>query len=300
MISTPSTLSRHRRGFVLVMVLVLILVTSLSAAGFARKSFELARTVADAHEDLQRRWGTRSIERFVLANPIHVLDGIDHRSSHSVQSWPLRQMIELNITLGELRFVVRLSDEDAKIDMNALARRVSDPKTLLSNVTQQAAGTSGLGVAIRWPPREQDSEKAIAFQTWEQIFDLREVDRATELVNQLQAATTQLTCWGTGKLNLSRAEDSTVRLLLTGVVSESSVARVLGARRQGGFQDIDSLVKKANINNKDEMALKRFLAVDSKRFAAWIKVESARRTWASLTIDRSGKGNPTSFETFHW
>ncbi|WP_010583129.1 type II secretion system protein GspK [Schlesneria paludicola] len=300
MFSEPPPISLQRRGFVLVMVLVLILVTSITAAGFARKSFELARTVADAQEDLQRRWGMRSLERLALANPANFLDGIDVSRSNVRQLWPLRQIVDVNLTLGELRFVVRLSDEDAKIDLNTLARRERDPQNLLSSVTQQAAGPSGLPVAVRWPPRDPENEKAVAFQTWEQVFDLRGESQADEIIGRLQAATVQLTCWGTGKLNLSRAQDSTVRLLLTGAVSENSISRVLGVRRQGGFEDIDTLVKKINLNNKDEAVLKRLLAVDSKRFAVWITVQSARRTWASLTIDRSGNGNPSSFETFHW
>src|SRR5262249_35987840 len=57
---------RQRSGFVLVMCLVLVVVSAISLAGFARRSLESSSRAAEAQLDLQRRWGILSCLRLYL------------------------------------------------------------------------------------------------------------------------------------------------------------------------------------------------------------------------------------------
>ena len=67
--------STRRRGFVLLMVLVLIAIAAMILAGIARHSLGLALEASDARQSLQDRWATVSLERAVLGRVDKILTG---------------------------------------------------------------------------------------------------------------------------------------------------------------------------------------------------------------------------------
>ena len=278
------------------MVLVLITVTTLSVAGFARKSLELATIVADAQEDLQRRWATKSCQRLVLKNAESVLESRATSIPESSHPWPMPAAITLEFQLGGLQFDLDLTDEEAKVSLNALAMQDTDPYSRLSWLS----GASGLMNSIRWPKKDVESKRRVAFLTWEQVFDLSQESNSQEAFARLKANTTEMTCWGSGKLNLRRASDLSVRVLCVGAASEEGVQRLLAERRTAHAETLDEMLNRISIKPGDKFALKRFLTTESKCHALWLTVRSHRRSWMSLTIDPSGKGNHASFETFTW
>lgn len=287
-------------GFVLVMVLVLILLTGLSVAGFARKSLELASSVAEAQEALQRRWGIQSCRQLLLQNSEQLLDANVTESSGAVIPWPTPGFIQGAFELGGLRFEFRLSDEDAKINLNTLAQRDSDPLNRLTSATRLSGGPAGLTPLIRWPPRKTSSQEELPFRTWEQVFDLRNGGEAEELVDRLRQATGEITCWGSGKLNIRRASDRAVQTACQREVREETLRKLLTLRRIGGFQDLDVMLGQIVLKTPEAFALRRLLSTESKCHALWLTVRNTRRSWSSLTIDGSGTGNPAAYESFVW
>ena len=294
------SLPAARAGFVLVLVLALILLTGLSVAGFARRSLELARTVAEAQEDLQRRWGIRTGRQFLLQHSERLLDANVAASSTTVVPWPLSPSAQGSFHLGGLQFEFQVSDEDAKVNLNALARRESNPLSRLSSAVRRSGGPSGLTPLIRWPPHKTASQEQFPFRTWEQVFDLRNGGEREELVDRLQAATGEITCWGSGKLNLRRAADQVVQTVCEREVTGETLRKLLTVRRLGGFQNLDALLGRLPLKSQESFALKRLLSTESKCHALWLTVRDARRAWSSLTIDGSGEGNSTLYETFVW
>lgn len=295
----PHGATGDRGGFVLVFVLALIVAVAILVAGFARKSLVLAQTVADAQESLQRRWGARSCQRFLLSNAGTLLDGNLPVTERNRESWPLPAHVDFDVPLGDFHFYGRVSDEDAKTNLNALARRGPDPRTELTEAVQKASSSSGLLTMIRYPTAASPAQNRGSFQTWEQVFDLSGVESVTELVPRLQTATLELTCWGGGQVNIRRASDSTVQAVCRGQVHEECIARLLALRRAGGTDNIDKLLEPLK-SKAQEPILRRLLVIDSKCYSLWLTAQGPRRSWTSFTIDRSGKGNPSSFETFSW
>lgn len=294
----------RRGGFVLVFVLALILVAGLTTAGFARKSLILSRTVADQRESMQRRWGMRSCQRFALANAAALLDGSSLAEGRELAAWPLAGSIRADVQLGDFQVTLCIADEDAKFNLNGSLLRDPDPRTVVTGAIQQASASSGILPQVRWPTEPAagmvSGQKRPLFMTWEQVFELHGHHDLRELPARLQAATVELTCWGSGRLNIRRATDDTVRAVCRGHVSDELLARVLSLRRLGGFDSLNALLRRLNPKPAEEAALKRLLTVDSRCYAVWLTAQGPRRSWTSLTIDRSGKGNPAKFETFSW
>lgn len=288
----------RRSGIVLVFVLVILLIAGLSLVGFARKSLELARRAAEAQEDLQRRWGTRSCQRFGLANAEQILEG--QPEGRTVAPWPLPAWLQTPLTLGGIEFELRVSDEEAKLNLNALALRTREPQSLLTEIVQQQATASGLVTRVRIPSLDPQGPPRALFQTWEQLFDLPLEREPALLAARLQAATTEITCWGSGQLNLRRAADPSVRRHCEGLVAEQVLAKVLAARRTHREPELESLLRELALKPSDVSLLTRLLTSQSRCHAIWITATTSRRQWTTLTLDRSGQGNPAAWESWTW
>lgn len=292
--------SMSQAGFVLVMVLVFILLTGLSVAGFARKSLELAGSVAEAQETLQRRWGIQSCRQLMLQDAEQLIEATVTGSNPADIPWPTPGFIQGDFELGGLRFEFRLSDEDAKINLNTLAQRDIDPLNRLTSAARLSGSPAGLTPLIRWPPRKTSSQEKLPFRTWDQVFDLRNGGEAEELVDRLRQATNEITCWGSGKLNLRRASDQAVQTVCQREVRDETLRKLLSSRRMGAFDDLDAILGQIVLKTPEAFALRRLLSTESKCHALWLTVRNTRRSWSSLTIDGSGSGKPAAYESFVW
>ncbi|MFN8707090.1 MAG: hypothetical protein ACK526_13625 [Planctomyces sp.] len=292
--------SEPRAGFILVMVLVLLLLTSLSVAGFARKSLILADSVAVAQETLQRRWGIQTCRRLLLQNSEQLLDGNRAANQSTAPLWPTRGMIQGSFLLGGLRFEFQLSDEDAKVNLNAIASGKSDPMAALTAAVRQSSGRAGMEPQIRWSPQMKKSQKELPFRTWQQVFNLQDRGGSQELADRLQQATGEITCWGSGRLNLRRASDRSVETVCQSEIGEDALRKLLVLRKNGGFGDLDDVLSGIALRSSDAFAIRRLLATESKCYSLWLTVRNSRRSWTSFTIDTTGSGKTSTFESFVW
>ncbi len=289
-----------RAGFVLVVVLVLIAVAGLSMAGFARRSLELAREAADAQEDLQRRWGTISCQRVVLGQAEDLLNSVVPVSATGEAPWPWLARVEGEFTLGGLRFSVLLSDEDAKVNLNALARSGPNQRRRVSLVARQSAGMAGFEVLARVPESNERNRPEVYFRSWGEVFDLSGRSDRSEGARRLRDATTEITCWGSRRLNLRRASDQAVENVCEGDVPPDVIRKLLTERRALGITKLEDLIARLDLKTKDQMALRRLLSDVSKCHALWLSVQSPRREWVTLSVDRPGPGSAAERETFTW
>ena len=66
MMRTRRTESSNRRGLVLFMVLVSIIVVTVTLVSIAQESFRVTNDAVRAKRDLQHKWGAESLRRSVL------------------------------------------------------------------------------------------------------------------------------------------------------------------------------------------------------------------------------------------
>ena len=289
-----------RAGFVLVMVLVLILLAALSVSGFARKSLEIASSVAEAQEALQRRWAVQSCRRVLLQNSEQILGATTTGSSSTTTPWPTPSFGEGSFMLGGMQFEFRLSDEDSKINLNTLAHLEENPLNRITSAIRLGGSQSGLRPMIRWPPRKASSKGKVPFRTWEQVFDLKEARETEELVDQLRIATGEITCWGSGKLNIRHASDEAVRIVCERGARDESIRKLLAQRRMGGDDELENLIGRIALKPQDAFTFRRLLSTESKCHSLWLTVRNTRRAWTSFSIAGAGTGNTASYESFVW
>ena len=129
---------QRQGGYVLILTLLFLMLIAFSLMGLARKSLGSALEAKEASEDLQRRWGVMSL-RYVMEESLpqqlerafaEYAEEATESESWRTRRWtgerrartegPPRE-IEAQITLGEIEFLIRFADENAKLSVNGLA-----------------------------------------------------------------------------------------------------------------------------------------------------------------------------------
>jgi hypothetical protein len=294
----------HRHAFVLVMVLVLLAVAAFSLAGIARRSLQAAEEAATAQADLQRHWGVLSALRLYLPSAETLLEGGAKKMSLQGQGWPLPPSISSEFALHGLQFTVLLADEDAKVNLNALFRQGPDGASQVTAVVGQLGGTDGAALLLQPIADAGAQRNAMVFRSWGQVFDLSQDTSPGESADRLKDQTREITCWGSGRLNVRRASDQAVRLVCQDKLGPDVVGKLLSLRREPGIKDLDALLSRLALRVEDRSLLERRLSDRSTRHSIWVLVRDKKRVWATLAIDRGGGSsgglNSAVQETFSW
>ncbi|WP_442483029.1 hypothetical protein [Aeoliella sp. SH292] len=208
---------------------------------------------------------------------------------------PFPSEIEFEVTLNDKLYQLRLGDEEAKLNLNAL--HVRRPEQLPSMLAQSAV-VGGVPLLLR--PRQSLTQRiSLPYESWGQVVDLSKFDLQEDLATRLRSLTTTWSCWGRGKLNIYRSSDEVMRLLLDGVLLPQETEKLLEARM--AFQgDLEALVKDLDIPRRRWIQAKSLLSTDSRSYSVWIRETNnlGDRTYL-LVRDPSNRQTPETI-VFEW
>ena len=302
MIVRPSAVPSRRGGFVLLLVLVLIALAGLMAAGMARTSLRLALESLDAVEELQRRWGARSCELCLFPQAEYILAKREAELRRLNRPERVHQFV-VTIELNDVTFDVTVADEDAKLSLNALAATCSDPE-VTSIVRSLVGKTARFPPAIRLRPDrdrlvegplrtagpernavEAPSAPVDLFHSWGQVFALHEPMEAPR-PRAVATATSNLTCWGAGRLNVRRASDEALERLCSEIAGPDAGRRVLKLRREQPLLKPTELLSQLQMNVEQRRRLESLFTDQSSCYSLWIHMTHAERSWTEFCVGR--------------
>src|SRR4051812_49740737 len=113
----------HRRGYILLTTLALLVLSSTLLVTLARSSILRSLEAKQSHQDLQRRWGQISCQRALLPHAETIL--LNHEKRYQRPFATLSSTVQL----GALEFNLTLADEQAKANVNALLDLSDKPRT---------------------------------------------------------------------------------------------------------------------------------------------------------------------------
>jgi len=279
----------HRRGYALIMTVVLIAIAALLMAGVARQGLQLAAQASAAQADLQRRWGVFSCQRAVLCQAEEILarqEAAQREADGRLGGIPA---VATEMRLGTMSVALLLADENAKVSLNAIhARR---DKETVARVVQEMAGLSGLDVRLRPYRRAADAEHLPAFDSWGQVFALEEGRADTQAPKSLAAATAELTCWGDGKLNLRRASRDALERVCRLEASPTIVGRLLELMSKPSPWKLAGLLDQLRLAEGERQRLEQLLTDRSLCHSLWIVATTQERTSTALYVAQSTGGD---------
>jgi len=278
-------MSRHadtsRRGFILVMMLMLLAIAAVALASVGRSSMGLAVDALRARQDLQRRWGSISTRHATLQLAPILLDQASGISD------PLASL-QVQITLSGLTYTLTVSDEQAKANVNKMLfyqgrettrtfiRRQCDGQPWADEITLPTNKSQSPGELINVP--SENRRNVISFNHFLPGFDPR------HLANPQDFSLDTLTCWGDGRINLTRASDDLVQDVLKPLLTTSEIARIRESLASSADSPLIDSLNNAGISEKDRSIILRRLAQDSSCYSVWTAVDNGKRSWHELAV----------------
>jgi hypothetical protein len=235
-------MTRRSRGYVLVMVLGLLVLSTTLLVGISRLAVRAAVGAREAEDDLQRRWGVASCRKAVLPNAEAILSGLEQERRRPAANYAL------TVRLGGMTFDMIIADEQAKANINAILGEAD--LALAETRIRQALSGSGMANRIKLratlggvlqPIRETATTApaatqplwnagALAVGGWGQVFDAATPVQLLRTAPGGRAPLDGLTCWETGALNVRRASESALALAAGRSVSGVEISRLIEAR----------------------------------------------------------------------
>lgn len=277
---------RKQGGFVLLMVLIVVVLAGTAMVGMARRSMLKAVDVKARSRQLQRKWAVRSMQDSLLPRVGLILHhrpgptgGADSFSTDQVR-------VAVRLSGGEYQLV--MTDEQARLNVNVLLadNTPGQVETTLRRLIEQPGHELRLRTVSETQLRQNPS-LGVRAGGYGQIFpsakpgDLLGLDRNAGLADRI-------TCWGDGKLNLSRAHRRTVRALCTRALSRPIVEGLLAARDEQPRGDLGKWIGSLDqISRREAHEIRQWLTDQSGCFGLWIVTGNGRRKWYHFAVGHS-------------
>jgi len=302
----------NRRGFVLLIVLAVLVVSAVSLTTLATASHHRSLDARHARDELQRRYAVISCEQLLLPRAAELFEQQDEQWRDSGRSTPPPASIREQVRLGDHMIDLILADEDAKANLNALyheADRSRVERTLRDLVGPQVQQLLALNPVVRSASRfrqntaddeEDDGDDTLfapAFHTWGDIFAIPRLRAATGDDRMLATITANITLWGSGRLNLEHAQDDTVIAVCEAVVSRGVADSLLTAYRDYPQRNVQLLLDKEVADTADRQRLSELIGRGSSAWSLWTEVTSPGfRTQKFSVLHTSPDGRRRTFD----
>lgn len=276
------------------MTLTLVALAAVVTVGLSRAAMQRVVVARQAVEDLQHRWGVISCRRAVLPQAERVLAFHEARVSSPKKRVAVTRVTR-TVLLGTERLEVTVADEQAKPNVNLLLRTLGE-KNAEQAIRKRLSGT-GVNNAV--------SLRATAGNPWPigsfgQVFRTITPEKLSEVVRG-QAVRGLLTCWGSGRINLMRADDKALNLILAPEVSTAQVRRMILQRDASPMFGLGDALQALQLTSEAQGKVTEKLTARSRCHSVWITGDTGRRTWHHLTVMHEGpEPQLTRYHTTVW
>ena len=287
-----------RRGAVLLVVLAVLVVAGVALTTLARRSLRATQDAAAALDDLQHRWGERSIVQTLLPEADRLFKRRDELRKLGAMPGQSPSRFAVSVTLGRHRFDVVVADEDAKANLNTVYDFAGG--AAVEDVLEIALGPVARPVVALQPQRpsagliadpaanaDDDIEEDIqgddertappepelppALASWGDVLNIVRLRQQTGDDRQLATATARLTLFGSGRLNARRADADTIKAVAGAAVTEGLASRVADAILEDDSAEVAIILRKIVKNDDDRALLTRLINQGSQSYSLWIE-----------------------------
>jgi hypothetical protein len=302
--------------------LLMLAATLLVTLGRAATSRALAAKTEQ--RELRRRWAAVSCRNAVLPYAGDIL-----AREEALQNRPLPSY-RASILLGDQRYTLLVSDEQAKANVNLLLEH-SDKSRAEARIREALSG-SGLvnSIFLRPEPRvhaevppaipgqpPQPPELPSWLSGFGQVFT--NVGPGRLVAGGVNAPASELTCWGSGAINIMRVSEPSLRLAATPALTNIECGRLIDARNKAfaprntrapanrapaaaapapNLDAVGNLLSQARADPKTRLSLP--LTSTSTCFSLWIIRQDRQRPEYRLFVSDESRPQSPRIEAFSW
>ena len=286
---------KPKSGYVLLLVLLVLVVAGTVLAAAARRSADNAVRAAAAQRDLQVHWGALSCRATLLPMAEELLDAT------AAADEPIIQEARGTVFLGGMRFNLVLSDEQAKVNVGALAAKYGDDRLRNAMRKLQADGRRPLEVRLRPIKTSADSEAAACYVSLDQVFVLTHPSQwIGPEPGDGAVVHRRVTCWGSGRINLKRAEVATLREALGGALTDAQLTRLDDIRRHDPEAGLPKILPQLQLSGEQTATVVEAATDTSECHSLWACVEDKTRQWYRLFVEETPANGTAKDWTYSW
>lgn len=278
-----------RSGFALLLTLLLVVIAGIALAGIARRSMLGAVEARDATEELQRRWAIVTCQETLMPRLPAFLEPPDDAGNPQRRPLPPAEK-RFSINLAGHDYQIVLTDEQAKLNVAHWLQKsnAADAEAMLKRLLPAPASAEGSGFRIHLRPtilRGGLGEAALPkIGSYEQLLE----NTPPHALLGEQGGTglaSFVTCWGDGRVNLSRAPVPVIRQVCAELLTGDQIDALLSLRSLDPQRKLaDMLEKQALFTDQQRSALQALFTYESKCFGFWIIAQEPQRSHYALMI----------------
>ena len=309
----------HRRGYILLLTLLLLALMAIGMTGLSRASLELALKAQQAEVELQRRWAIQSVQRGLIYLGPRLLDqqfeAFLTEVNRQYGTGTIDEMIfpspprtlTGSIAFGSLDIEFVFADEQAKYNVNQRLEERADPleaSQFMDDLLTTLPG--GIKPSIHLRPIHEDVAHALQVQRVASPGSMVEAADypfiIKSLTNRIDEETwwDHVTCWGDGRLRLSRASEETLWAMCLPILERLERDRLLDFRRQHPETTIPQLLKGVPLSAAKRAQLRHRLTETSSTYSLLTVVQGRDRRWHLLTVAESMGTADESWFSLEW
>lgn len=265
------------------MTLLLLVIAAVAMAAVATESHKRAMAALNAQDELQRRWAAISCERALLPRTADILKSASDRAGKPLSRY------DQTVTLGGTKFTLVFADEQAKANVNLLARHLEP-----TQLRQTLRALTGPGVPIDLAPavtRQKDKSGKVThtqhYGSYGQV--LGEVSPAV----LYDGAGDRFTCWGDAKLNTKAASPAAVIAVASTVLDGAELGRFERAMKKTSAAAWREVFREANILPDKVKLMEDRVTESSACTSLWVIPHGGRRC-------RFAVNGPNGTDVFEW
>ncbi len=289
---------KRRRGFVLLMVLVVLTIAGTVLAAGARRCGEAALQASAEERGLQQKWGALALEALLLPLAEQVLTRPDEERAEDPQA-----VFRGTIVLGDVPFDYCLADEQAKANANLLAHRRGKEGLTASLRRLQSHAREVLQVCLRpvRPPDEAVGAFPICYRSLEQIYASAVPAALLGSDAENPGPAFAVTCWGSGQVNLRRADTAVLREVFSDLLSETDLAKIEDFRRKTPEATAMQILDHLDLPRERRAAVEPFVTDQSLCHSLWtVATGKTRRVYRLAVLETGAAAGDASVQTFAW
>ncbi len=293
MIGRHRNSNRNRRGYVLLMTLLTIAISSLLLVMFAQFSLNHAIETNMIENEMQRKWGVASIQRVAIDQSSTLLnERIIDQEAEVWRTRPLRES-RARFELGGKQFDVVVGDESAKADVNRLIQ-AGIPDKKISDVIQKISG-SKLTVNLN-EFKKPRTAKEQPIDSINQIFTAanREMTAA-----EVFEASRNITCWS-NRLNYRTATEETLNEFISALAGQTAGVQITSERNRNPEKSLKEVLQSIQATPETVRTLTRVLSETSVSQSVWIHVRDRKSESYALLVRKNVAGSVQRYCAFSW
>lgn len=287
----------RRSGYILLLVLVTLAITSLALAATARSHLRQIGAANEAERELKTRWAGITLRETLLPQARLIMRDLERQQGHPVP------VVRATFILNEQPYQIVLSDEQAKLNVNAVYAwgGYDAVHEAIDRLTQNERGI-GPRPRIIVPPATAVANSSgwqPVFASYAQVFDDADPSVLFPAADG-RSPVERVTCWGFGRVNFRRASEPVLREAVRSLLSREKVAELVRLRDEQAAPTVEALLIGVGERNPRMSPLSQRLIEESWCHSLWIATRFKGQMSYDLSVRDDSPDNGAATYRFSW